>query len=195
MPPLTPLHSPVIFLLSFPNAFAHSRMNGNPATPKICPSLNLCYLWKVKKVNMSVTQSCLTLCVAHQAPLSMEFSRQEYQNRYSIPFTRGYSQPRDQTLVSCIAGGFYHLSHQGSPWIWSHLNTEHLWIFADPGRGDHAKMEQQRLEWCFHSSSHQKLEEVRKDPLLEPVKGIQSSRQPELGLWSLELWENMFLLF
>jgi len=28
-------------------------------------------------------------------------------------FFRGSSQPRDQTQVSCIAGGFfYHLSHQ-----------------------------------------------------------------------------------
>ena len=46
LPP--PLHSPVIFLLSFPNAFAHSRINGDPAPPppppKICPSLNFCYL-------------------------------------------------------------------------------------------------------------------------------------------------------
>ena len=33
---------------------------------------------------MLVTQSCLTLCdpwtIAHQAPLSMEFSRQEYRS-------------------------------------------------------------------------------------------------------------------
>jgi len=25
----------------------------------------------------------------------------------AIPFSRGTSQPRDQTLVSCIAGGFF----------------------------------------------------------------------------------------
>ena len=32
------------------------------------------------------------------------------------PFSRGSSQPRDQTQVSHIAGGlFYQLSHQGSP--------------------------------------------------------------------------------
>ena len=41
------------------------------------------------KVKVLVTQSCLTLCdpmdcVAHQAPLSMEFSRQEY--RSGLPF-------------------------------------------------------------------------------------------------------------
>ena len=38
------------------------------------------------KVKVSVTQTCPTLCdlilwtVAHQAPLSMEFSRQEYRS-------------------------------------------------------------------------------------------------------------------
>ena len=36
----------------------------------------------------------------------------------AFPFSRGSSQPRDQTQVTCIAGGlFYHLSHKGSPRI------------------------------------------------------------------------------
>ena len=36
----------------------------------------------------------------------------------AFPFSRGSSQPRDQTQVSHIAGGFfYQLSHKGSPWI------------------------------------------------------------------------------
>ena len=39
--------------------------------------------------------------VAYQAPLSMEFSRQEW---VAIPFSRGSSQPRNQTQVSHIAG-------------------------------------------------------------------------------------------
>ena len=39
--------------------------------------------------------------VAHQAPLSMGFPRQEYwSGLYS--FSRGSSQPRNQTQVSCI---------------------------------------------------------------------------------------------
>ena len=38
--------------------------------------------------------------VAHQAPLSVGFSRQE---QFAIPFSRGSSQPRDQTWVSCIS--------------------------------------------------------------------------------------------
>ena len=33
-----------------------------------------------------------------------------------ISFSRGCSQPRDQTQISCVAGRFfYHRSHQGSP--------------------------------------------------------------------------------
>ena len=33
----------------------------------------------------------------------------------AIPFSRGFSWPRVQTLISCIAGILYPLSHQGSP--------------------------------------------------------------------------------
>ena len=55
-------------------------------------------------VNLLVTQSCLTLC---WVPLSMGFSRQEYQyKKVVIPFSRGSSQPRDWTQVSCIGGRF-----------------------------------------------------------------------------------------
>ena len=32
----------------------------------------------------------------------------------AIPFSRGSSQPRDWTWVTCIAGRFFHLSHQGT---------------------------------------------------------------------------------
>ena len=36
----------------------------------------------------------------------------------AIPFSRGSSQPRDQTQVSHIAGGFFiQLSHKGSPCV------------------------------------------------------------------------------
>ena len=42
-------------------------------------------------------------CVAHQAPLSMEFSRQEYWSGLPCPFSRGTSWPRDQTCISYIS--------------------------------------------------------------------------------------------
>ena len=61
-----------------------------------------------------VSKACLTLAtqwtVACQAPLSMEFSRQEYWWELAIHFSRGYSWLRDQThisCVSCIAGRFF----------------------------------------------------------------------------------------
>ena len=39
----------------------------------------------------------------------------------AFPFSRGSSQPRDQTQVSRIAGGFLILSHKGSPnVVWGH---------------------------------------------------------------------------
>ena len=53
-----------------------------------------------------VPQSCPTLCHpmwphgARQAPLSMEFSRQRTAEWMSVPFSKGSSQPRDQTQVS-----------------------------------------------------------------------------------------------
>ena len=46
-----------------------------------------------------------------------------------MPSSRGSSQPRDQTQVSCIVGGFsYHLSHQGIP---CRINVLRLlcWLF------------------------------------------------------------------
>ena len=41
--------------------------------------------------------------IAHQAPLSMEFSGKQV----AIPFSRGSSQFRDQTQFFCIAGRFF----------------------------------------------------------------------------------------
>ena len=62
------------------------------------------------KVKVLVTQSCSALCdpmdyIAHQAPLSMEFSRQKF--LVAIPFSRESSRARDQTQVSHIAGRFF----------------------------------------------------------------------------------------
>ena len=44
--------------------------------------------------------------VAHQAPLSMGFSRREYWSVLPFPSPGESSQPRNQTGVSYIAGGF-----------------------------------------------------------------------------------------
>ena len=47
--------------------------------------------------------------VAHQAPLSMGFSRQEYWSGLPFPSPGESSQPRDRTQVSRIAGRRFNL--------------------------------------------------------------------------------------
>ena len=56
--------------------------------------------------------------VAHQGPLSMRFSRQEYWSGLPCPFSRGSSWPRDRICVSyssCSAGRFFTTEPPGKP--------------------------------------------------------------------------------
>ena len=60
--------------------------------------------------SLSYVQLFATLwTVANQTPLLVEFSRQEYWSRLPVDslFSRLFSRPWDQILVSCIAGGFF----------------------------------------------------------------------------------------
>ena len=69
-------------------------------------------IWKL------VTQSCLALHnpLDYSLPGSSvhEILQARILEKVVIPFSKGSSQPRDWTYVSCIAGRFYHLSHQGN---------------------------------------------------------------------------------
>ena len=57
------------------------------------------------------TQLCPTLCDpmdhSHQAPLSMGFSRQEYQSGLPFPSPGDLPDPGIKPRVSCIGGGFF----------------------------------------------------------------------------------------
>ena len=58
----------------------------------------------------SVTQLCPTLCDprgAHQAPLSLEILQARILEWVAIPSSRIFSQPRDRTQGSRIAGKFF----------------------------------------------------------------------------------------
>ena len=61
--------------------------------------------WKVKS-KMKVAQSCLTLWdpMVYTVHGILQARILEW---VAFPFFRGSSQPRDQTQVSCIAGGFF----------------------------------------------------------------------------------------
>ena len=45
--------------------------------------------------------------VACQAPLSMEFFRQEYWSGWACPYPGDLPKPRNRTWVSCVAGRFF----------------------------------------------------------------------------------------
>ena len=74
---------------------------------------------------------------AHQAPLSIGFSRQEYWSRLPFPSPGKCSWPRNQICVSCIScigrWVLYQLSHRGSPKVpWPLLN--HTTGITEKGR-------------------------------------------------------------
>ena len=73
--------------------------------PQFILSLHVCVRVCVCESLNQVWLFVTSWTVAHQAPLSMEFSRQL--KWVTIPFSKGSSQPRDQTQVSCIAGEFF----------------------------------------------------------------------------------------
>ena len=70
------------------------------------------YLWptntlisNLSSVKVKVTQSCLTLCnsIDYMVHGILQARILEW---VAVPFSKGSSQPRDQTQVFCIAGGF-----------------------------------------------------------------------------------------
>ena len=63
---------------------------------------------------MKVAQSCPTLCDPMDYSIHgiLQAKRLEW---VAFPFSRGSSQPRDQTQVSHIAGGFLPAEPQGKP--------------------------------------------------------------------------------
>ena len=79
--------------------------------------MNICaVLWLV-------IQSCLLFAtpwtVACQAPQSMKILQTRMLEWVDLTSSRGSSQPRDQTQVSCIAGGFFA--------IWASKKAQEYW--------------------------------------------------------------------
>ena len=80
-------------------------------------------------VAVLVIQSCLTLCnpmdyIAHQAPQSMEFSRQEYWNGLPLPSPGDLSDPGIEPRSPALQADSLPLSHWGSLFIfWTSLQS------------------------------------------------------------------------
>ena len=72
--------------------------------------------WKCESVSCSVVSDSMTAwTVAHQTPLSMEFSRQEYCSRLPFPSPGDLPNPRIKPGLLHCRQILYCLSHQGSP--------------------------------------------------------------------------------
>ena len=86
-----------------------------------------------------VSDSAIPWTVAHQAPPSMRFSRQEYWSGLPFPSLGESSRPRDRTQVSCIAGrcfnvwatreALYNFSSLSAIEGWCHLHIWSYWYF------------------------------------------------------------------
>ena len=69
----------------------------------------LMYMYGIQKTVLLLSHQVMSnsfttpWTIAHQAPLSMEFSRQEYWNRFPCPPPGESSQSRDQTHISCVS--------------------------------------------------------------------------------------------
>ena len=99
----------------------------------LCVCVCVCVCWWLTCIWQFVTP----WTVACQAPLSMEFSRQELE-WLVIPFSRGSSQPTDGTWVSSTAGGFFSSEPPGKMLLRQFLkmisNAEiQWWANADMG--------------------------------------------------------------
>ena len=58
------------------------------------------------RVKVKVTQLCLTLSDPRDYTIH-QILQARMLEWVAVPFSRGSFQPRDQTQVSCIAGGFF----------------------------------------------------------------------------------------
>ena len=96
------------------------RLSSNWEVLPFCSALLLCactlYKWRAKslsRVRLFVTP----WTVAHQAPLSMGFPRQEYWSGFPFPSPGDSIRPRDQTWVSCISciAGRFFTTEPGKP--------------------------------------------------------------------------------
>ena len=70
----------------------------------------------------SFAQSCLTLCdlvaIAHQVPLSVVFSKQEYWSGLPFPSPGDLSDPGIEPVFPALAGGFFTTEPPGKPLLY-----------------------------------------------------------------------------
>ena len=102
---------------------------------------------------------------ARQAPLSMGIFQARIPEWFAMPSSRGSSQPRDQTQVSCIAGKFF-----------TDLATCHICC-------------NYFFKWCTYESESRSV----MSQLFATPWAIQSMEFSRPEYWSLSLLQGIFL--
>ena len=112
------LFTQLMFLKCFNSLWIRNSRKAKLCVYPILGSLCACMLRHFSCVWLFAT----SWVVAHQAPLSLEFFRQEYWSELPFSSSRGSSQPGDQISISCISciarQILYHYCQLGSPfWV------------------------------------------------------------------------------
>ena len=136
---------------------------------------------------MKVTQSSLTLCdpMDYTVHGILQARIQEW---VAFPFSRGSSQPRDWTQVSCIAGRFFTswATRGFQPWHCWHLGPNNsllwgLWCLAYPWlRG-----------WM--ANTIQPLVIITKNVSRHCHTSPWDRKHPDENLWSRQMWPRVVL--
>ena len=125
----------------------------------------------------SVTQSCLTLCdpmdyIAHQAPLSMGFSRQEYWAGLPCPHPGDRPNPAIEaaSLTSpALAGEVFTTSTTGEAPMQSTSCIMLGWMSTSWNQGCWEKYQQPQIRWWYHVNGRKW--RGTKEPLDEGERG------------------------
>ena len=95
-------------------AWCHAKHLGNlRMLQQLCVCVRVCVCVCVCVLTRACTQSCPTLCDPMDAPLSKEFSSQEYWSRMPFPMPGDLPNPGVEPVSfssSALAGGFFNYS-------------------------------------------------------------------------------------
>ena len=79
--------------------------------------INLSFLYVHAQLLSRVQLFVIPWTAAHQAPLSMEFSRQEYWSRLPFPTPGDFTNLEIELKSPALAGGFFTTEPPGKPFI------------------------------------------------------------------------------